>query len=228
MDIKALILAFLKTKLTGVQEAYLTGVADTFSKTITEESQIETVLNDGVIETLKFSATHAQSEGDRRATEAQKTAVANYEKKHNLKEGKPVEKGDDTPPATSTDPNDITTIVQNAVKAAVEPLQQKLESKEKAESQEALRKKVIGKVTEGKSDADKKILASYLDGRTIAIEKEEDINTVVTGLNESFTGFKQTLVDANVIVDVPQGGDGSSSLKTDLDGWASENKEQKN
>lgn len=32
----------------------------------------------------------ATREGDRRATDATKTSIANYEKKHNLKEGKPV------------------------------------------------------------------------------------------------------------------------------------------
>lgn len=43
----------------------------------------------------------ATREGDRRATEATKTSIANYEKKHNLKEGKPVDneesKDDDMP-----------------------------------------------------------------------------------------------------------------------------------
>ncbi len=42
----------------------------------------------------------ATREGDRRATEATKTSIANYEKKHNLKEGKPVdneESNDDMP-----------------------------------------------------------------------------------------------------------------------------------
>lgn len=44
----------------------------------------------------------ATREGDRRATEATKTSIANYEKKHNLKEGKPVENeehSDDEMPA---------------------------------------------------------------------------------------------------------------------------------
>ncbi len=100
---KEKILAFLKTKLSGVQVTYLEGVAEMYSKTITEESQIETTFNEGVVSVLKFSATHSQSESDRRATEAQQTGIANYEKKHNLKNGKIVEGG--TPNQT---PNQIT------------------------------------------------------------------------------------------------------------------------
>jgi len=74
---KEKILAFLTTRLSGVSKAYLEGVADTYSKTITEESQIETILNDGVISGLKYAADFAQREGDRRATDATATAVSN-------------------------------------------------------------------------------------------------------------------------------------------------------
>lgn len=99
---KEKILQFLKTKLTGVQETYLAGVADSYSKTITEESQIETVLSDGVIDAIKLASTQIQSEGDRRANDAVKTAVENFRKKHNLDEnGKPI--GNPNPPAGGGD-----------------------------------------------------------------------------------------------------------------------------
>ena len=74
---KEKIVAFLKSKLTGVSESFLSGVADTFSKTVKEETDIETVITDGIIETLKYSAKELQVEGDRRATEATKTALKN-------------------------------------------------------------------------------------------------------------------------------------------------------
>ncbi len=83
---KQAILAFLKTKMPGVQAAYLDGVADRYSKIITEEGQIETVLNDGVIDVLTFSAKHAQAEGDRRAQDA----IRGYENKYNLKDGEKI------------------------------------------------------------------------------------------------------------------------------------------
>lgn len=88
---KEKILTFLMANLVGIQKSYLEGVAENFSKTITEESQIATTLNEGVLSALKHSAELIQKESDRRATEASQTAIANYEKKHNLKEGKAIE-----------------------------------------------------------------------------------------------------------------------------------------
>ena len=89
---KEKILAFLKGKLSGVSTTFLDGVAESYSKTITEEAQIETVISDGVISSLKFSAQFAQTEGDKRATEASNTALKNFRDKHKLDEnGKPIE-----------------------------------------------------------------------------------------------------------------------------------------
>lgn len=87
------ILTFLKTKLTGVQENYLSGVAEFYAKTITEEKEIETTLTDGVINLLKVNAAFLQSEGDKRANEAADTAIKNYRKKYGLDEnGQPAKK----------------------------------------------------------------------------------------------------------------------------------------
>ena len=84
------LLAFLKGKLQGTSESYLRGVAQHYAKTITDETQIETTLNDGVIGLLKLNAGILQTEGDRRATEATKTAVKNAFEKLGLDEnGKP-------------------------------------------------------------------------------------------------------------------------------------------
>jgi len=95
---KEKILAFLKGKLSGVSTTFLEGVADNYSKTITEEAQIETVISDGVISSLKFSAQFAQTEGDKRATEASTTALKNFRDKHKLDEnGKPITKTEKKP-----------------------------------------------------------------------------------------------------------------------------------
>ena len=95
------ILSHLKTRLPGVAENYLAGVAEHYAKTVTEDSQIETTLTDGVIDLLKLNAAFLQTEGDKRATEAADTALKNYRKKHGLDEnGKPIE---GNPPKKSKD-----------------------------------------------------------------------------------------------------------------------------
>lgn len=85
---RQLILDALKTKFTGVSEKILGRIADKLAKTVTTQEQVQTAV-DGV----QFQQV-LESYGDSRATEATQTAVANYEAKHGLKDGKVVKAGD--------------------------------------------------------------------------------------------------------------------------------------
>ena len=78
----------LKTRFKdmGVQDSVLDGVAAKLAETVTTEDQIGTAVSGVTFETL------TQAEIDRRVTEGTKTAVKNYEKKYNLKDGKSLEK----------------------------------------------------------------------------------------------------------------------------------------
>lgn len=88
-------LQLLKTKFPGVQDATLDRIATKKGETATEET-LQTIV-DGI----NFSDL-IQSEADYRATEASRTAVLNYEKKHKLKDGKVIET--QTPEPKPTDP----------------------------------------------------------------------------------------------------------------------------
>lgn len=83
---KKKILEELKTKFVGVSENILDRVADKLAKTITTEEEVATA-----VEGVTFQSI-LESYGDSRATEAQKTAVSNYEKKHGLKDGQHIDK----------------------------------------------------------------------------------------------------------------------------------------
>ena len=87
------ILEALKAKFTGVSEEILGRIADKLAKTTTTAEQVQTAV-DGVT----FQQV-LESYGDSRATEAQKTAVSNYEKKHGIKDGKKVEEPKQKPAA---------------------------------------------------------------------------------------------------------------------------------
>lgn len=82
---KQKLLDALKAKFPGVSEAILDRIATKLAKTVTEESQVATA-----VEGVTFQQV-LESYGDSRANEAQQTAVRNYETKHNLKDGKPIE-----------------------------------------------------------------------------------------------------------------------------------------
>lgn len=88
---KEKILALLKTKFPGVDEATLIRIADKKAVGVTDESQVQPIA-DGV----SFQDV-LNSYGDFRANGAVASAVTNYEKKHNLKDGKPIENPNPNP-----------------------------------------------------------------------------------------------------------------------------------
>lgn len=75
------ILEQLKTKFSGVSEKILDRIAKKLAETVTKSEDVKTAV-DGVT----FQEV-IESYGDSRATDATKTAVLNYEKKHGLKDG---------------------------------------------------------------------------------------------------------------------------------------------
>lgn len=192
---KEKILAFLKTKLTGVPNAFLEGAAGQLATTITEESQIETVCNTGLIASLQFSSQFVQQEGDRRATTATQTAIKTYEETHKLKDGKPIENPNPTPPADGS-PEAIAKMIQDGIKAAIDPIQQELSGYKQKEQQGAWRTSAISAVKEKFKDSKLPIPEDFFD--LLKIEKQEDVEAEVTKLNERIEKHHQSLIDAGL------------------------------
>lgn len=90
----------LKTKFVGVDAQILDRIATKKAEGQTDENQIPTI-----IEGISFQDV-LTSYGDFRAGDASKTAVTNYEKKHNLKEGKVIETPEPTPQSEPPKPDD--------------------------------------------------------------------------------------------------------------------------
>lgn len=84
---KKQILEALKAKFQGVSEAILNWIADKLAKTVTTAEQVATAVEGVTIQQV------IESYGDSRATEAQQTAVHNYETKYGLKDGVKVDDG---------------------------------------------------------------------------------------------------------------------------------------
>ena len=96
MNIYEKILAALKTKFQGVEDATLQRIASKKAEGVTDESKV-----DSIVEGISFQDV-LTSYGDYRADGAQKTAISNYEKKHNIKDGKPIEEPKPQPTPTPT------------------------------------------------------------------------------------------------------------------------------
>lgn len=86
---KQTIIDLLKTKFEGVDESILSRIAETkAAKNIKTQEEVDTFVEGVTLNQL------LNSYADIRSTEAQRTAVANYERKHGIKDGKRVDEGD--------------------------------------------------------------------------------------------------------------------------------------
>lgn len=131
----------MKAKFLGVSDTILGRIADKIAKTVTTAEDVKTAV-DGVT----FQQV-LESYGDSRATEAQQTAVQNYEKKYGLKEGKKVDGGKpEIEPEPKPDPNkggdDLSKTIAAAVAAAMKPLQDEIANFKQGRVTETRRQKL--------------------------------------------------------------------------------------
>lgn len=89
MNIQELILAGLETKFTGADKAILTRIAEKKAVGVTDESQVNSIV-EGIsfTDVLNF---YGDYRANGAAMTAKKNAIADYEKLHNIKDGKPIE-----------------------------------------------------------------------------------------------------------------------------------------
>jgi hypothetical protein len=137
MTIIEQILAALQQKFSGVDTAILSRIANKKGEGVTDESKVNSI-----VEGIGFQDV-LNSYGDFRADGAVSTAVKNYERKHNLKDGKPVD--EPTPPK---EPQDIAKLIAEAVSAAVSPLSDKLTQFEAAKAKETRGEQILAKAKE--------------------------------------------------------------------------------
>lgn len=125
MNIYEKILAGLKTKFQGVEDATLQRIASKKAEGVTDESKVNSI-----VEGISFQDV-LTSYGDYRADGAQKTAVSNYEKKHNIKDGKPIEEPKPQDPPTDPKPNepqDLAAQIAAALGTALKPLTDRMDA----------------------------------------------------------------------------------------------------
>ena len=132
MTIFEQILAGLQQKFSGVDTATLTRIATKKAEGVTDETKVNSI-----VEGISFQDV-LTSYGDFRAGDARITAVANYEKKHNLKDGKPIENPNPEPPKPEPKPDekpDIAKLIADGIAAGIKPFSDKLAAFEAKEAQ---------------------------------------------------------------------------------------------
>ena len=142
MTILEQILAGLQQKFSGVDTAVLTRIATKKAEGVTDETKVNSI-----VEGISFSDV-LNSYGDFRANTAVTSAVSNYEKKHGLKDGKPIEIEKPVEKPVEKPADDMATIIANAVSAAVKPLSDKLTQFETEKAQVTRQEQILAKSKE--------------------------------------------------------------------------------
>lgn len=182
---KEKLLALLKTKFQGVDDAILDRIATKRAENITDESQLP-----AISEGINFQDV-LQSYGDYRAGDATVRAIGNYERKHNLKDGKPIER-----PAPEPKPQEKP---EPAQKPDFDP--EKFKSELLKEFSDIIngqkRKEALTATLRAKLD-EAKIPASYYGGRIEGrdFKDEEEITAYVEKTVKDYGDFKQELANA--------------------------------
>lgn len=142
------ILDALTEKYSGVKESILRRVATKLAKTVTEEDDITTAVEGAFTDVL-------EAYGDQRATDATKTAVLNYEKKHNLKDGKAVDGGKPDEDEPETNPADDTPEWAKALIEANKSLKERLDAMD-GEKRSQSRRSIIDGILEPLTEIQRK------------------------------------------------------------------------
>ena len=175
MTILEQILAGLQQKFTGVDTAILTRIATKKAEGVTDETKVNFI-----VEGISFSDV-LNSYGDFRAGDASKTAVSNYEKRHNLKDGKPIE----TTTTTKTEENkdDVPAWAQALIDSN-KSLSDKLTQFEAEKAQATRSQQILAKAKEYG------IPENY--AKRCAIKDDEDLDAYFKDLKQEFAndGFK--------------------------------------
>ena len=176
MTILEQILAGLQQKFAGVDTAILTRIATKKAEGVTDETKVNSI-----IEGISFSDV-LNSYGDFRAGDASKTAVTNYEKRHNLKDGKPIENPNPNPkPEENKD--DVPAWAQALIDSN-KSLSDKLTQFETEKAQATRSQQILAKAKEYG------IPENY--AKRCAIKDDEDLDAYFKDLKQEFAndGFK--------------------------------------
>lgn len=200
------ILEALKPKFEGVSETILGRIADKLAKTAKADDDVNTLVKGVTFQQI------LESYGDSRATEAQQSAVANYEKKHGLKDGKSVKTDDDKGEKSKKDDdkpkdnNDVPAWAKalidsnNSLKSELETIKgEKTTNKRKSELDKVLNK------------APEKIRQRYTkDFERMSFKDDEDFNAWIGDITPDVEAITNEYNTKGGVVRRPKTGGGSN------------------
>ena len=179
---KQTIIDLLKTKFEGVDESILSRIAETkAAKSVKTEDDANAYVEGITLNQL------LSSYGDIRSTEAQRSAVSNYEKKHGIKDGKKVSVEDDHKTLDNEDNNDDMPAWAKAVLESNKKLAEQV-AVMTAEKHTAARKQRLDAIINRLPERDRRGYART----SFADLSDEDFDTLLDDINNE---VEETLKD---------------------------------
>ncbi|MBQ7017642.1 MAG: hypothetical protein IJN06_01375 [Bacteroidales bacterium] len=209
---KTLLLNALKTKFAGVSDAILDRVATKLAQTVTTAEQVQTAV-DGVT----FQQV-LESYGDSRATQAQQTAVHNYETKYGLKDGVKIE----TPPAAvppvgqQTQPtgggaNDTTNQLLQQLLDQNKKLSERLDSMENNRTTETRRQQISTLIAKLPENIQKAYNRTPVENLT-----EEQFQTLIGEITTEVGDIQSSITQKGAVFGKPAAANGGQNHGTEL------------
>jgi hypothetical protein len=187
---KEKILALLLAKCPGVRKDGLAQLAASLSLQVADETEATALIERLTVEKVNDFVKDWRKEVDKEVSEGNKTFEKTLKSKYDLVEKKEPEPGKDPKPA---DPNDIATIVANAVKAAVEPLQKELSSFKGEKTTETRLQQITGKLV-NVPEAYKNQQIEY-NKLIVGSMTDEQFAAHLTKVDSDIAAFNQELAD---------------------------------
>ena len=187
---KEKIIALLTAKFPGVRKDGLARLAGALSLQVANEEEAGVLVEKLTPEKVNEFITDYRKDVDKEVSDSNKTYDGNLRKKYDL-----VEKKDPEPnpnPNPNPNPTDIATIVANAVKAAVEPLQKELAGFKGEKTTETRLQTIEGKLKNVPEAFKAKALKDF---KRMSFESDESFNEYLTELDTDVTTLTQELAD---------------------------------
>lgn len=194
---KEKILALLTAKFAGVRKDGLARLAQALSLQVADENEAGALVDKLTPERVNEFVTDYRKDVDKEVSDSNKTFEKTLKGKYDFieKKGEP-DPGKDPDPSKQQNPNDIAAIVAQAVKAAVEPLQQKLSSFEGQKVTETRLQQIEAKFKDVPESykaqrlADAKLIVTTMDDAAFA--------EYSTRLDSDITAFNQELANKSL------------------------------
>lgn len=193
----------LKEKYPEIQDSVLNRIAEKQAKTVKTEDEVDAAVEGVTLQQI------IDSYADSRVTEATATAVANYEKKHGLKEGKPAKQDEPEPDPKKgqkkPEGGDDEPAWAKALRESNEALQQKLAAIEGEKAITTRTKKLTAAFDE--MGVPQALRSTYEKGLSkMAFETDEEYDTYISEIKAELQPIIAEMKQKKVILERPLGG----------------------